>query len=152
LRSLLVEIDGPRWIAVVYADWQKVSAPSPTAIFEEALNSVDIVGVLVDTWDKSCRAKFDFLSERWLTDIRKGGKMLALAGGLDVGCIPSLEPFAPDIVAVRGAACVGAERRATIDARRVSELARAVAALPGHPESVSAWGTSQVTAPAPRGD
>jgi uncharacterized protein (UPF0264 family) len=151
LRSFLDEAVGPPWIAVVYADWQRAKAPSPAAILEEALNCTKIVGVLVDTWDKSQRANFDFLSGRWHNDLRNAAKMLAIAGGLDAGSIPGLEPLEPDIVAVRGAACVGGDRKATIDPRRVAELARAVAALPGHPEPDSTRAFHRVPAPATLG-
>jgi uncharacterized protein (UPF0264 family) len=151
LRSLLDVADGPAWIAVVYADWQEANAPSPTAILEEALNCTNIVGVLVDTWDKFHRANFDFLSGSWRADLRNGGKMLALAGGLDASSIPRLEPFAPDIVAVRGAACVGGDRKTTIESRRVAELAQAVAELPGLPETGWARAFNQVTVSAVSG-
>ena len=53
-----------------------------------------------------------------------------IAGSLGPDTIPHLEPFAPDIVAVRGAACVGGDRRAGIDPVRVARLAKAAAALP----------------------
>ena len=55
--------------------------------------------------------------------------MLAVAGGLDLETIAALDRVAPDIVAVRGAACFDGDRRAAIDPVRVAELARAVAAV-----------------------
>jgi uncharacterized protein (UPF0264 family) len=53
-----------------------------------------------------------------------------IAGSLGLDTIPHLEPFAPDIVAVRGAACVGGDRRAGIDPLRVAGLAKVAADLP----------------------
>jgi (5-formylfuran-3-yl)methyl phosphate synthase len=130
LRSRLDERGGPGWIAVVYADWQEARAPAPDVVLDTALESSEIVGVLVDTWDKTHRLKMDPGRHRWIERVRREGKFLAIAGGLDLDSIARLEPFEPDIVAVRGAACVGGDRRSSIDPRRVADLARAVAALP----------------------
>jgi (5-formylfuran-3-yl)methyl phosphate synthase len=69
---------------------------------------------------------------RWLDALSRDrrGKLLVIAGSLGLDTIPHLEAFAPDIVAVRGAACVDGDRRAGIDPVRVARLAKAAAALP----------------------
>jgi uncharacterized protein (UPF0264 family) len=80
----------------------------------------------VDTWDKTWPIELD---ERWVSRsarLRQAGKLVALAGGLDCRSIASLRWIAPDIVAVRGAACVNGNRRSAIDLDRVAELSRVV--------------------------
>jgi (5-formylfuran-3-yl)methyl phosphate synthase len=128
-RSTAAEFE-PGWIAVVYADWRNARAPDPDSVLKTALGSAMVAGVLVDTWSKGQHA---VLGPEWINlarRIRAAGKLLALAGGLTLESIPSLARFAPHIVAVRGAACSGGDRRASIDRGRVAELAGAVAALP----------------------
>ena len=129
VRARLDETDGPAWIAVIYADWRRASSPAPDSILELAIGDDHIAGVLVDTWDKSRPANLD---EPWGSlagRVRQAGKLLALAGGLDRRSIATLSRFAPDIVAVRGAACVDGNRRSVIDPNRVAELSRLVAKL-----------------------
>jgi uncharacterized protein (UPF0264 family) len=133
LRSRLGEDERPAWIAVVYADWQSASAPDPDAIVDAACESPSIVGVLVDTWSKIEPFRVDAAWIAWARRVRAARLTLAVAGGLNRESIPGLARLAPDIIAVRGAACVEGRRRGVIDPRRVAELAIAVAALPAHP-------------------
>jgi uncharacterized protein (UPF0264 family) len=113
------------WIAVVYADWQRASAPAPDLILGSAINAGDCVGVLVDTWDKSLPGVVDLNWLPFFARAREAGLLTALAGRLDADAIVRLAPLRPDIYAVRGAACVGGNRAAAVDTRRVAELARA---------------------------
>jgi uncharacterized protein (UPF0264 family) len=117
---------------VIYSDWQTALAPRPEEILAVALESASVAGVLVDTWNKGPRLPLEPDNHRWLDAFSRDrrGKLLVIAGGLDPYTIPYLEPFAPDIVAVRGAACVGGDRRAGIDPVRVARLAKAATALP----------------------
>lgn len=150
VRSRLDDVNGPGWIAVIYADWQRAGAPDPESILEETFTTDRIVGVLVDTWDKTRPFELD---ERWVklaARVRQAGKLVAMAGGLDSRSIPSLGRIAPDIVAVRGAACVDGNRRAVIDPGRVAELARLVDALPAWPHA--GWRFSKVREQRPPGD
>ena len=101
-------------------------APIVQSLLEQAIGTDRIVGVLVDTWDKTRPIELD---ERWVSRsarLRQAGKLVALAGGLDCRSIASLRWIAPDIVAVRGAACVDGNRRSAIDLDRVAELSRVV--------------------------
>jgi (5-formylfuran-3-yl)methyl phosphate synthase len=127
----------PPWIAVAYADWKAAAAPDPDAILETASDSPEISGILIDTWAKTEPFRVDATWIAWAKRVRQARLMLAVAGGLDRQLIPSLAPLAPDIVAVRGAACLGGQRRAAIDPDRVAALARVVAALPALPDSPS---------------
>jgi len=129
VRSRLDNNNGPAWIAVIYADWQSARAPDPESILEQAILTDRIVGVLVDTWDKTRPIELD---ERWVSRsarVRQAGKLVALAGGLDCRSIATLGRLAPDIVAVRGAACVDGDRRSAINLGRVADLARLVGQL-----------------------
>jgi uncharacterized protein (UPF0264 family) len=129
LRCRLDDGNGPAWIAVIYADWQAARAPDPESILELAIATDCVAGVLVDTWDKT--RPID-LHERWVSlsqRVRQAGKLMAMAGGLDRRSIATMGPFAPDIVAVRGAACFGGNRRAAIELCRVADLARLVGEL-----------------------
>jgi uncharacterized protein (UPF0264 family) len=122
--------DGPPWIAVAYADWRTADAPDPDAVLRVAGRSPDVAGILVDTWQKAGPFRADPTWLAWTDRVREAGLILALAGGLDLAAIDGLDGLAPDIVAVRGAACVGGDRRAAIDPDRVRRLARVVADLP----------------------
>ncbi|WP_337173786.1 (5-formylfuran-3-yl)methyl phosphate synthase [Paludisphaera sp.] len=120
-RALADRLDAGRvrWIAVAYTDWEAAGAPSPTALLRAAF---PFRGVLFDTWDKSKPAAWppDFLDV--LAGFRDRDATIALAGGLTVDRLAEISPFRPDIVAVRGAACVNGRRDGDIDPARVAEL------------------------------
>jgi len=116
---------GPPWVAVIYADGPAAGAPHPDDVLDVALAAPECAGVLVDTWDKSRPSPLDL---SWAPRVRRaqaGGRFVALAGGLDEPAIARLAPLAPDLFAVRGAACGLGDRRGTIDPARVARLARA---------------------------
>lgn len=125
---------GPSWVAVAYADWPIAGAPPPDEVLAEALDVPDCAGLLVDTWDKGRRTPIlaDAWAD-WVARARAGGRFVALAGGLDIEAIRRLDPLAPDVFAVRGAACGGGDRLGVIDPARVAALARAagLVGLPG---------------------
>jgi uncharacterized protein (UPF0264 family) len=122
---------GPPWIAVAYADWQASAAPDPDVVLEVARQTPSIEGILVDTFSKSAPFRPDAAWTAWAARVHEAGLILATAGGFDLVAITKLGAIAPDIVAVRGAACFGGDRRAAIDPGRVARLACCVAALPG---------------------
>jgi uncharacterized protein (UPF0264 family) len=124
---------GPPWVVCVYADWKAAKAPSPDAILDVALAVSDCVGVLVDTWDKSHASALD---DSWLPFVARAkaaGRMIVLAGRLDAEAIRRLVTLGPDLYAVRGAACQGGDRLASIEPDRVRELVRLTSALPSGP-------------------
>ncbi len=121
---------GPRWVAVIYADWERAGAPGPDAVIDRAVAAEDCAGVLVDTWDKARPSPLG-VSATWsdrIDRVRRSGRFVALAGGLDRDALARLAPLEPDLFAVRGAACVGSDRRAPVDPGRVAALVRAIAA------------------------
>jgi len=119
----------PGWVAVVYADWQAARAPHPDEVIREAVEVDACQGVLFDTWDKSGSSPLDASWKETTDRVREAGRLLALAGRIDVGAIEKLATLEPDIIAVRGAACVGGNRLGMIDVERVGHLARAAARM-----------------------
>jgi uncharacterized protein (UPF0264 family) len=116
---------GPAWVAVVYADWREAGAPHPDAILDAALAVDDCAGVLIDTWNKAQPSPVDQSWASWVARARGRGGVVALAGGLGEAEILRLGPLAPDLFAVRGAACQRGDRRGPIDPDRVARLVRA---------------------------
>ena len=117
---------GPSWVAVAYADWARADAPHPDSVLDAALAATDCAGVLVDTWDKTRPNPIDASWRPWIARARRGGRRVALAGGLDADAIARLAPLRPDLFAVRGAACRRGDRLAAVDADRVALLVRAI--------------------------
>ena len=102
LRCLLGS--GPSWVAVAYADWERAASPPPDAVLDAALRADDCSGILVDTWDKRSASPVDASWGPWIARARRGGRFVALAGGLDEAAILRLAPLGPELFAVRGAA------------------------------------------------
>jgi uncharacterized protein (UPF0264 family) len=116
---------------VAYAEGKSVGAPTPDEVLVEAIRSA-CVGILVDTFDKDRPTAIDLGWSDFAAKARASGLFLALAGGLDEAAIDRLLPLEPDLFAVRGAACVGGDRRAAIDPSRVAKLVRQVRSLADH--------------------
>jgi len=119
---------GVRWFVVAYADWRAAEAPSPETLLDFA---DEFDGVLFDTWDKSRPAAWTRELLGVVSEFQGRGVSTAMAGGLAeerLREIPWIRP--PDVVAVRGAACEGGDRRRAVDPARVAELAAIVRGLP----------------------
>ncbi|TXT19407.1 MAG: hypothetical protein FD138_4340 [Planctomycetota bacterium] len=101
------------WVAVAYADWRAAGAPSPTAI-----------GVLFDTWAKQGRSLWEWISradlKRHAEALHQGGRLVALAGGLDCDKLIGLNTLEPDIVGIRSAACKDGTRNGVVAKEAVS--------------------------------
>jgi uncharacterized protein (UPF0264 family) len=128
---------GTRHVAVIYADWQAARAPHPQSILEalsEHLRTrrsdTAFAGVLIDTFEKSSGRLLDAMSLKMLRGIRKQtsqmGLFLALAGRLNEESLSPLVELAPDIVAIRSAACRGEDRNASVDRDAVSQFRAAM--------------------------
>ena len=106
-------------VIVAYADWQSARAPSPNAVAFHAAE-LGCRGMLIDTWDKSGRTILDCLSREMLTNISSAvkarGLWFAIAGGLGIKDLTKVAAIQPDIIGIRGAACLGRRRTDVIDA------------------------------------
>jgi uncharacterized protein (UPF0264 family) len=116
----------PLWVAVVYLDWEAAHAPHPEAIIDAATEMPECRAVLFDTWVKSTGVCLDRTWKSRFEKVRDRGRMVALAGSMDVAAISRWKAWQPDVFAVRGAACAGGDRLGPIDADRVARLAEAL--------------------------
>ncbi len=111
-------------VAVAYADWRSAGAPSPGEVLERT-DSTCARALLVDTFDKTEGDLFRWLDPRALSVLVRRAKleglMVAVAGSLSSGTIPVACHAGADVVAVRGAACVGG-RLGSVDAGQVRGL------------------------------
>jgi uncharacterized protein (UPF0264 family) len=123
--GIVASAPGPPWIAVIYADWTIAGSPRPEEVLDVALSAPRCAGVLVDTWDKSRPGGLDLAWAPIVERVQGSGRLLALAGRLDLGAIRRLSRLGPDLFAVRGAACAGGDRLGAVDRVRVAELVRA---------------------------
>lgn len=122
------------WVAVAYADFQHVDAPSPEQVLAEA-RSVGCRILLIDTFLKDGRGLLDWMSDQQLADIHdvaiQAGMQLALAGSLSVETLPTILRIAPEIVAVRGAVCDRGDRRKGVDQCLVAGFRRQMVLVNG---------------------
>jgi uncharacterized protein (UPF0264 family) len=118
-----------RWIAVAYADWRSAGAPPPEAIIEAAV-ATRCAGVLFDTYRKDGRHLLEHIAADRLGEfterIRSAGLLVAVAGSLSMDVVPVLLELQPDVIAIRGAACSGRNRSASVSAVAVSEFRLAI--------------------------
>jgi uncharacterized protein (UPF0264 family) len=131
----------PRGVApvgVIYADWAAVGAPSP----EQTLAVTARRGAkaaLVDTFDKSRGGLFAHLAagelERLLRTARSLGMLTVVGGSLNVETLPAALRASPDVIAVRGAACLSGRDSAIDEAsvRRLKRLSRGFVKAPPCP-------------------
>ena len=87
-------------------------------------------GWLIDTLTKDGRNLFDFVREEELKEMvlegKEAGMSTALSGHLTLGDLDELARINPDIVGVRGAACMKGDREARIHWEPVAEFKRQV--------------------------
>jgi (5-formylfuran-3-yl)methyl phosphate synthase len=118
-------IECPKWVAVVYLDWQAAQTPEPDAIISAAIEVGECRVVLFDTWSKRARSPLDKSWKPLVERVQNSGRMVALAGSLDCDSIERLHAWRPGIFAVRGAACADGDRLASIESARVERLVEA---------------------------
>jgi uncharacterized protein (UPF0264 family) len=112
-------------VAVAYADWQQAQSPPPTAVWTFARDNRWKV-LLLDTFSKGMGTLLDWISlddiKQMIGRCRDHNILIALAGSLGVKEITGLLSLQPDIFAVRGSACRGHDRTASVDAALVRQL------------------------------
>lgn len=118
-----------RWIGVAYLDWESADAPPPSEVV--AALAPFVAGVLFDTWSKALPGVWGREAKAAAAQVRERGLLLAVAGSLTGESIATFAGLAPDVIAVRGAACAGGDRLGRLDRRRVAELAEVVRGLSG---------------------
>ncbi len=121
---------GTEWVAVAYADWEAAEAPSPAEVIAEAIEA-GCRGVLVDTYKKDGRGLLDWISLDTLQtaarQVHERGLFLALAGSLKYDDLAKLKSLPVDIIAIRGAACIGGLRTDSIHEPAVRQFHAALA-------------------------
>ena len=126
-------------VAVAYADHVRAASPDPQQVLSRALD-YRCGTLLIDTFDKTSGGLFDVLPSHRLEQIiqvaRAGSLQIVLAGSLDEESIQQALSFAPDLIAVRGAACSGS-RTNRIEHGRVRRLVELVQRCSGTTSSFS---------------
>jgi dihydroneopterin aldolase len=81
-------------------------------------------GVMLDTMRKGEKRLLELCDiaqlSRWVEGSRRAGLRIGFAGSLEAPDVPRLMAFHPDMLAFRSALCVGRDRRAALDPKRVS--------------------------------
>lgn len=111
---------------VAYADWRRCDAPPPERIVRFAATLAGQT-VLIDTFDKRGGGLFDAADpgtvEATVALAKSLGLVVALAGRIGLVDADKVAAIAPDIVAVRSAAC-GGDRLKPVEASRVDAARR----------------------------
>jgi (5-formylfuran-3-yl)methyl phosphate synthase len=114
-------------IAVGFADAGPACCPEPAELPALAA-AAGADGCLVDTAVKDGRSLLDWLDETALmalvADCRARRLLCGLAGSLKAVDLPRISAVQPDIVGIRGAACVGDRVAGRISRDRVAALSR----------------------------
>jgi (5-formylfuran-3-yl)methyl phosphate synthase len=126
LQAARAALPGPtRLIVAGFADFARAGSPDPLDLPELA-RVAGAQGCLLDTAIKDGRGLlhwFDLDTLRAFVDACRSRALLsALAGSLRPADLDVLAPVAPDIVGVRGAACVGDRVSGCVSADRVAAL------------------------------
>jgi uncharacterized protein (UPF0264 family) len=129
VRLVSTSNSNPQAVAVVYADWRAAQSPSPRDVLRAAVQCRS-PALLVDTWNKLGGTLFDHWPagelQTFLAQVRSHDMSVVLAGSLTSQNATAAAQLAPDLVAVRTAACEGG-RTGTVSEIRVRELKNAIA-------------------------
>jgi uncharacterized protein (UPF0264 family) len=132
----------PRWVAVLYADWQAAASPPPGEVVDLAREGFAVL--LVDTFEKRAPRSplgglFDALDGAAIgavvRDAQGLGLEAALSGSLTDAGVARAAALGADVVGVRAAACHGRRRDGALDGRAVRRLV-ALAHGADHPWTV----------------
>jgi uncharacterized protein (UPF0264 family) len=125
LLSLADRLGAHNLVPVAYGDSGLACAPSPWAVLDFVLRH-RCAAFMIDTSRKDGHDLLHWLSVADLEAMRlaclSARTVFAVAGSLSIQAIESILPMAPDIIAVRTAACLGGDRNAAIDPDAVRRL------------------------------
>jgi len=117
------------WVAVAYADAERCGAPAVKDVLLAAIEDGCRV-FLIDTCEKGSQRLVDLLPLPQLRELIERAHFhqlqIGLAGQIVLSDLPTLLPAGPDIVAVRGAACLNGDRGGVIAASAVADLVSAL--------------------------
>ena len=118
------------WIAVAYADSELAESPPTSQVLTAAIET-RCKGLLIDTTTKRAKGSIlDYVTVDELADIsliaQENGLLFAVAGQIGVKDLPAMKRVAPNIIAVRSAACSGFNRQASVDQKAVASLKQAI--------------------------
>lgn len=120
-------------VAVAYADWQAARAPRPEVVIAGAAAIPRCRAVLIDTHAKLGAGLLDLappvILRGWITAARAAGLRIAIAGQLPLERLDTAAGLGPDVVAVRGAVCIGG-RAGPVCPARVRAASRRIGTLP----------------------
>jgi uncharacterized protein (UPF0264 family) len=121
-----------RVIAGGFADAAAIGALPPARLVAVAAEA-GADGVLLDTALKDGRSLLAWLDPAalaaFVAEARRLGLLVALAGALRASDLPAVAALGPDLIGVRGAACVGGRREGRVDPARVAALRAALSAV-----------------------
>lgn len=116
-------------IAVAYVDYEAADAPPPEEIVELAIDC-GCAGMLFDTYGKAPRLGLTALAEARLRSCiacaNDAGLLVSLAGSLGANDVADVRRLNADVIAVRGAVCIG-DRASRIDGARIAAMKEAIA-------------------------
>lgn len=119
----------PRWVAVAYADSNEGDSPPVSQVLRAAIES-QCAGLLIDTWNKGPTTLIDHIDGATLTKLadlcHSAGLFLALAGKLRRESLSVMSHVPADVIAIRSAACLEADRTTTVDSTLIAEFKRAM--------------------------
>jgi len=124
-RAVRMASDTATVVAAGYADWRRFGGLSPDDLVSAARDAqCDLV--MVDTAIKDGRNLFDSMSldelHRFVCQAREAGLMVALAGSLTWQHADWLFELDPTLIGVRGAVCVGRDRKTTISPEKTLQF------------------------------
>ncbi len=123
-------------IAAGFADWSRAGSPDPLDLPALA-RAGGASGCLIDTAVKDGRGLLSWMDRDALMSFvaacRMRDMLCAMAGSLTAEDLPGFAAIAPDLVGVRGAACVGDRVSGRVSRARVAVLVSALNSCRGAP-------------------
>ena len=122
---------GPEVVAVAYADHLRAKSVPPAEVAKFA-KRYKYKAFLLDTFLKDKKNLLNFLEPEEIGELvellREGGVAVAIGGSLKLEDLKKLKGVHPDWYAVRGAVCVGGDRKADLDPSRIKKWKEALKA------------------------